>query len=32
MAKSLNNYNCVIAGAVITGSVARFNVFQAKNI
>lgn len=32
MAKSLNNYHCVIAGAVIIGSVARFNVFQAKKI
>lgn len=30
MAKSLNNYNCVIAGTLIIGSVDRFNVFQAK--
>lgn len=30
MAKSLSNYNCVIAGAVIVASVARFNAFQAE--
>lgn len=32
MAKSLNNYNCVIGGDVIIGSASRFNVFQAKKI